>query len=69
MNRVVPVSPQLSFVFRKSATVSPTVVQSTLITQKKTVTSGTLLSIDRPVAAVARERVAVVMPATLPTPS
>ncbi|RDJ94022.1 DUF1552 domain-containing protein [Lacticaseibacillus rhamnosus] len=34
MNAVVPVRPQLRFVPRKSATVSPTVVQSTLMTQK-----------------------------------
>src|SRR4051794_24499741 len=40
----VPVRPKLRLTSRKSAAVSPTVVQSTLMTQKYSVTSGTLLS-------------------------
>ena len=39
----VPVSPKFRFTFRKSAADSPTVVQSTLMTQNQRVTSGTLL--------------------------
>src|SRR3954462_4179621 len=38
-----PVSPRFRFTFRKSAADSPTVVQSTLMTQNQRVTSGTLL--------------------------
>jgi hypothetical protein len=39
--RLVLVRPILSLVFKKSAKVSPTVVERTLIIQKKRVTSGT----------------------------
>ena len=45
---VVLLSPSPSVPSRKSAAVSPTVVQSTLMTQKYRVTSGTLFSIRRP---------------------
>ena len=45
MTYVVFVSPSPTVPSRKSAAVSPTVVHSTLMTQKYTVTSGTLFSI------------------------
>ena len=51
-----PAQPQPDVVARKSAAVSPTVVARILITQKKTVTSGTLFSrvrAIRPAASVA----------------
>ena len=48
MMYVVLVKPSFNYSFRLSAKVSPTVVHSTLMSQKKMVTSGTLLSIRRP---------------------
>ncbi len=42
----VTMSQKFKFTLRKSAAVSQTVVQSTLIIQKKAVTSGTLLKND-----------------------
>src|SRR5437868_2838508 len=47
MISVVPVSPRPRWLFRKSAAVSPTVVAMILMIQKKSVTSGTLLSMVR----------------------
>src|ERR1700682_2365055 len=41
----VPLNPRPRFTFKKSEAVSPTVVHKTFMIQKKTVTSGTLLSI------------------------
>ena len=50
----VTASPSPRSTLRKSAAVSPTVVASTLITQKIKVTSGTLLSMLRVVGAIPR---------------
>ena len=47
MTTLVMASPKFRSTLRKSAAVSPTVVASTLITQKMMVTSGTLFSMGR----------------------
>jgi hypothetical protein len=44
MTNMVPLSPRPRLLFKKSAAVSPTVVASTLMIQKYSETSGTLMS-------------------------
>src|SRR5579884_2743539 len=61
MTSVVPVKPRPIWELRKSAAVSPTVVAMILMTQKKIVTSGTLLSMRRATGSGARRGEVIVM--------